>query len=78
MLDALIDPEAPVEELAQGFIWTEGPVWIPERQALFFSDVPANRMYRWTETEGVNGSIFRRPAMKGMIPLPSGNPARTA
>lgn len=79
LLDALIDPESQVEELAHGFIWTEGPVWVPERQALFFSDVPANRMYRWTENEGASlylspsgyeghdPAAFREPGSSGLI-----------
>lgn len=84
LLDTLIDPDEPVEELADGFIWAEGPVWIPERNALFFSDVPANRMYRWTESEGVtlylspsgyegNDPIaFREPGSNGLIRGPEG------
>lgn len=79
LLDALIDPESPVEELADGFIWTEGPVWMAERNALFFSDVPANRMYRWTERDGVtlylapsgyegaDSSGFREPGSNGLV-----------
>jgi len=85
LLDSLIDPAAPVEELADGFIWSEGPVWIPERKSLFFSDVPANRMYRWSEAEGVtlylspsgyegdNPTAFREPGSNGLIRGPGGS-----
>ena len=34
------------ERIASGFQFTEGPVWHPDG-ALFFSDIPANRIYRW-------------------------------
>ena len=78
LLDALVDADAPVEELADGFIWTEGPVWIAERKSLFFSDVPANRMYRWSEAEGstlylapsgyegTDLHLFREPGCNGL------------
>src|SRR5215475_6631369 len=44
-LDALVDVGARAEEVCTGFIWSEGPVW--RNGALFFSDVPANILYRW-------------------------------
>lgn len=79
LLDRLVEPDTPVEELADGFIWTEGPVWIGERDWLLFSDVPANRMYRWSDHDGVtlylspsgfeghDASAFREPGSNGLI-----------
>lgn len=52
-LDALLAPDAVIEVLAEGFTWSEGPVWVPAQGALLFSDVPENRIYRWREGEGV-------------------------
>ncbi len=78
-LDALIDPDAPIEVLAGGFTWSEGPVWIEEGGYLLLSDVPANKMYRWAETEGLSvfldpsgydgadPSAFREPGSNGLI-----------
>ena len=37
-LAALIDAGAPLVRLADGGIWTEGPVWLPREQALRYSD----------------------------------------
>ena len=51
-LDALVPPGAVIEVLAEGFEWAEGPVWLPDREVLLFSDVPANRIYRWSEPQG--------------------------
>lgn len=51
-IDALIPPDAVIEILAEGFDWSEGPVWIEDGGYLLFSDVPANRIYRWKENEG--------------------------
>lgn len=52
-IDSLIPAAAVIEVLAEGFDWAEGPVWIEEGEYLLFSDVPANRIYRWKEGEGV-------------------------
>jgi gluconolactonase len=46
------------ERLATGFKFTEGPVWQSEG-SLLFSDIPANRTYRWTAQGGAE--IWREP-----------------
>ena len=48
-LDALLAPDAAIEELGEGFTWAEGPVWVPAQGALLFSDVPENRVHRWKD-----------------------------
>lgn len=50
---------APPKRLASGFDWVEGPVWFGDMGCLLFSDIPNNRILRWTE-EGV--STFRQPS----------------
>lgn len=62
-LDALIAPDARIEKLADGFRWSEGPVWIDEGDYLLFSDVPANKIFRWSEQDGV--SVFLDPSGYG-------------
>lgn len=52
-LDAVIAPDARIQQLAEGFIWAEGPVWVRDGGYLLFSDVPGNVMYRWSEADGV-------------------------
>jgi gluconolactonase len=59
-LDALLAPDAQMEKLAEGFTWSEGPVWIRKSGHLLFSDVPANRIHRWSEKDGV--SVFLEPS----------------
>jgi len=54
----LFAEEWKVEKIADGLVFTEGPVWMDH--ALFFSDVQGNRIYRWTEKEGL--SVFRSPS----------------
>lgn len=51
-LDRIIDTSARIEIIADGYEWSEGPLWVESTQMLLFSDVPANTVYRWTETEG--------------------------
>jgi gluconolactonase len=76
---SLIQADTPIELLAEGFTWTEGPVWITEGAYLLFSDVPENRIYRWSEEDGVSvfldpsgyagpdPSTFREPGANGLI-----------
>lgn len=52
-LDQLIAPDAKIEKLAEGFDWSEGPVWMKQGGYLLFSDVPSNVVYRWKEGEGI-------------------------
>lgn len=49
---------APVKQLATGFDWVEGPVWFGDADCLLFSDIPNNKIMRWSPNEGV--SIFRQ------------------
>lgn len=55
-LDAIVPAELSIEKLASGFIFTEGPVWVPDGY-LLFSDPNANTIYRWTPDGQV--SVFR-------------------
>jgi gluconolactonase len=44
-----LDFDAPVEKLAGGFKFTEGPVWTAAQNELIFSDIPANRIIRYKD-----------------------------
>lgn len=59
-LEDILPGEAQVERVATGFQFTEGPAW--GHGALFFSDIPADTIYRLTETGEV--SIFLKPSGK--------------
>lgn len=50
---------APLKKLAGGFDWAEGPVWFGDHQCLLFSDIPNDRIMRWSEA-GL--TTFRAPA----------------
>src|SRR5699024_991149 len=59
-LEQIIDTEASPEVLGEGYVWTEGPVWVEEHELLLFSDIPPNRIYQWEEGEGV--SLYLEPS----------------
>lgn len=56
----LVPPDAEIEVLADGFSWSEGPVWRSAEGDLLFSDVPENTVYRWAEGDTL--SVFLRPS----------------
>src|SRR3982750_4120497 len=51
-MDGLIQKDAAMEIIAEGFDWTEGPLWVEKHQMLLFSDIPKNTIYKWTESKG--------------------------
>lgn len=59
-LDNILDTTARIEVIAEGFEWSEGPLWVESQQMLVFSDVPANIIYKWTEQEGT--SVYLEPS----------------
>lgn len=59
-INNLIPENAVIEVLAEGFDWSEGPVWIKDSGYLLFNDIPQNTVYEWSEQKGL--TIFLRPA----------------
>jgi gluconolactonase len=57
---ALIDSTEKVRNLAGGFKWTEGPLYIANGDYLIFSDIPNNRVMKWKEGEGL--TTYLNPA----------------
>ena len=51
---------APPKRLATGFDWVEGPVWFGDADCLLFSDIPSNRILRWSPEAGI--STYRAPS----------------
>jgi gluconolactonase len=59
-LDAIVDNNAKVEIIAEGFEWSEGPLWLEDQNMLIFSDVPKNIVYKWSE--GKTAEIYLTPS----------------
>jgi gluconolactonase len=59
-LDDIIPAGEIPEILAEGFDWSEGPVWLPEQEILLFSDIPMNSVFQWSENSGLK--LYLKPA----------------
>jgi gluconolactonase len=59
-LDQIVPTNARVERIAEGFDWSEGPVWDRHGEFLLFSDVPRNTVFKWQKDKGV--SVFLKPS----------------
>ncbi len=52
-LRPVVAPAAPLERLCTGAVWSEGPVWIAEDDSVLWSDIPNDRMLRWSAADGM-------------------------
>ena len=66
-IDNLIEKSAKIEILADGFEWSEGPVWSSQLNSILFSDVPENIIYSWNEDKGL-GTFTRPIGYSGKVP----------
>ena len=60
LLDSIVARDAKIEILSENHEWTEGPVWVPELNALLFSDIPPNAIYAWRKDNPVG--IWLKPS----------------
>jgi len=84
-LDNIISVNAKPEIIAEGFEWSEGPLWVEKHNMLLFSDVPMNTIYKWTEAKGkevylkpsgytgAEPSVCKEPGSNGLTFDNSGN-----
>src|SRR5256885_10681499 len=59
--DGLSQPNAAIQRLWTGALWSEGPAWNSVGKFLVWSDIPNNRQLRWTEDD-CHVSGFRVPS----------------
>ncbi|WP_331488496.1 SMP-30/gluconolactonase/LRE family protein [Luteimonas rhizosphaericola] len=63
----VVDPAARIEKLTgDEFSWSEGPTWV-KAGYLLFNDPPENRMFRWSEADGL--SVFLDPSGHAGAPI---------
>lgn len=84
-LDHILSTNATIEVIADGFEWSEGPLWIEKHDMLLFSDVPMNTIFKWTEAKGkevylkpsgytgAEPSLCKEPGSNGLTLDASGN-----
>lgn len=81
-LDEIAPSNAQLEKIAGGFLFTEGPVWVPRKESvpgyLLFSDPNNNTIYRWSSDgqvsvfraksgySGLNIGEYRQPGSNGL------------
>ncbi len=60
----LVVGNARLDQLATGCRWAEGPVWFNDMGCLLFSDIPNQRILRWSAdaTGGGSVTVFRQPS----------------
>src|SRR3974390_1421730 len=68
-LDEIVPSDAKIEKLAGGFLFTEGPIWVPRTEDtdgyLLFSDPNNNLIYRWTQ-DGQLSIFMTKSGYRGM------------
>ena len=68
-LDEIVPRGAKIEKLAGGFLFTEGPVWVPRSEDsdgyLLFSDPNNNVIYRWTP-DGQLSTFMTKSGYRGL------------
>jgi gluconolactonase len=52
-MDAIVPADWKIEKLAEGFGWAEGPIWGKNGGYLLFTDVPGNKMWKWSDKGGL-------------------------
>lgn len=65
--DKLVSTDVKADIIAEGFLWSEGPLWVESQKMLLFSDVRKNIIYKWTEAKGKE--VYLEPSgYTGTIP----------
>ena len=59
-MQQVVASDAKLEQLAEGFRWSEGPIAEPGSGDILFSDVPENKVYRWNEQQGL--TVYLQPS----------------
>jgi len=57
---AIVHPNAELKKIADGAVWSEGPVYFHEDDSVVWSDAHGDRLLRWSAGEGV--SVLRDPS----------------
>ena len=51
-LEDVINSGSTIDIIADGHDWTEGPLWVDSGKMLLYSDIPPNKIFKWTEAKG--------------------------
>ena len=67
--DKLVPPTTKIEIIGEGFSWIEGPLWLPSENCLVFSNIPPNKLWKWTEKDGAV-PYLEKSGYLGEVPRP--------
>lgn len=67
--DKLVPPDTKIEIIGEGFSWIEGPLWLPSENCLVFSNIPPNKLWKWTEKDGAV-PYLEKSGYLGKVPRP--------
>jgi len=60
--EKLVSPEVELTKIGSGYVFTEGPVWSVAEQSLYFSDIPGDKRFRWSQLGGME--LIMEPTFK--------------
>lgn len=70
---SIVDSQSDVCVLADGFAWTEGPLWVDELDGLLFSDIPASKVYLYDSKGALTTYLTDSKFSNGLVRHPSGS-----
>lgn len=71
-LSSVVSGSSEICMIQDGFRWTEGPLWVPELDALLFSDIPASKVHMYDPDKGVSVYLDDSGFSNGLLRSPSG------
>jgi gluconolactonase len=72
-IQELVDPASEIRRLADGFVFTEGPVWNHAERFLLFSDIQNDTRWRWSEAAGATVEMRPNFIGNGMVYAENGD-----
>ena len=63
---SLVDPAEELRCIGSGYQFTEGPVWNAAEGCLYFSDIPGDTRWRWSEADGMEAALYPTFKANGM------------
>lgn len=70
---SIVDSQSDVCVLAEGFAWTEGPLWVEELDGLLFSDIPASKVYLYDSNDKLTTYLSDSKFSNGLVREPTGS-----
>jgi gluconolactonase len=61
LFNGYVQANSAIKRLWTGALWAEGPAWSGQGRYLVWSDIPNDRLLRWTEDDG-RVTVFRSPS----------------